>query len=263
MSKKVLSKSEERESAMVQAFEILLNRSLSKYNQNLRYGVFYSGNWLSESGASTDYAWFHPNALSGKKIVKNENLMLLDAYPSYPSLQFDSSLSLFDINKGEMLPTAFEKDLREILMHHSGIIVGHQLGYLMEKHSLSTLPEEALYVYQARMASNGTLFDALRVATGIGRGPQYKLISYKEEIDEEAEALISEVTDTKVHSHLRAFCSSESHELSFCSPDDLENFMEDDVEDYKEMGYKRIAYWTGAVNQFEITIVQDMITPNI
>ncbi len=100
---------------------------------------------------------------------------------------------------------------------------GADLAGLLESHP----GEPGWELWQARIASDGTLLGALKAATAIGDSP-VSLIPPSEEPSEKA-----------VLAHLEGFSDPESHDLAFCS-----HFQNDAV----------IAMWGGAVDQYEITV---------
>ncbi|MFE3016929.1 hypothetical protein [Streptomyces sp. NPDC059256] len=240
------------ESSLTQAFGVLLDRPLSDFPPDADYAVYYSGNWLHETEVYRDPAWLAEAVLTGRETITSENLMLLDEV-GYPELRFDASRSLFEIDpSGADFPAAFLTDLvaaDRAAVDDLPYVLGADLARLTARHGVDlTSPELPAGVWclaKARINSNGTLLDALRVATGIGDGP-HSLVPCKPR-DAETEAAIAAVEHAGLRAHLRAFCDSSSHDL---------RFFYDDIRDSRGEDDRVVAEWEGAVDQFEITVEQ-------
>lgn len=225
--------------ALEQAFGVLLKTPLSEFGTEGEYGAFYGGNWLTESGFDRNKAWLRPAALAGTVTVTSEDLLLLDE-EGYPELRFDARGSLFEINARAALPTGFRDDVVAARTTGSARwpqIRGSVLAELAARHGLDLpagLPKKSWSVAQARIASDGTLVDALRVATGMGDGFD-GLVPSTESPE------VAEVAHAGIRSHLGAFCDPRSDDLALSGPgaDDDESVL---------------IRWDGAVDQFEITV---------
>ncbi|GAB1821743.1 hypothetical protein [Herbidospora sp. RD11066] len=206
------------DTALTQAFGSLLGRPLADHDPASVYGAFYGGNWLYETELDRDPGWVTPEALSGSETVSHpEVLILLDGYTP---LRFDASRSLFEVD-----PADFDEGAVAAVSVFAkpGIVRGADLAGLLAGHP----GEPGWTVWQACIASDGTLLGALKAATAIGDGPE-SLIPPSDEPTEKA-AL----------AHLEAFSDPESHDLALCS-----YALNDAV----------VAMWEGAVDQYEITI---------
>ncbi|MBA4866616.1 WD40 repeat domain-containing protein [Streptomyces sp. PSKA54] len=235
------------ESSLTQAFGVLLNHPLSDFDSGAEYAAYYSGNWLYETGSDRDPVWLEPAALNGRETVTNENLLLLDE-PGYPDLRFDASRSLFEIYTDAVdFPAAFQQGLAAVKLagsDHYPQVRGSDLARLTARHGVDLtspdLPAKTWRLTDARIASDGTLLDALRVATGIGEGPD-SLVPRKE-TDATTEAAIAAVEHAGIRAHLRAFCDPRSDDLALCRRKS------------REEDSPLVAKWEGAVDQYEITV---------
>ncbi|MGI5413791.1 hypothetical protein ACQEV9_44160 [Streptomyces chartreusis] len=234
------------ESSLTQAFGVLLNRPLWDFGSGAEYAAYYSGNWLYETGSDRDALWLESAALTGRETITNENLLLLDEV-GYPDLRFDASRSLFEIYPDAVdFPAAFKEDLAAVKLAGSDRypqVRGADLARLTARHGVDlTSPDltETWRLTDARIASDGTLLDALRVATGIGEDPD-SLVP-REETGATTEAAITAVEHAGIRAHLRAFCDPLSDELAFrrCTS--------------REEDGPLVAKWEGAVDQYEITV---------
>ncbi|MEU7854908.1 hypothetical protein [Nonomuraea sp. NPDC049141] len=238
------------QASLEQAFGVLLSRPLSSYDPADTYAAYYGGNWLYETDARTDAAWLDPAALTGETTLVMEHL-LLNGEMDYAPLRFDAKESWFGVDP-QGLPEDFARDVDAMSLPSSDLIRGADLGQLLQRHSVDLtaphLPEDVWYLYQARIASNGTLMDALRVATGIGAGPE-SLVPYEDKIDAEGEERIAAVADAALRAHLRGFSDpSPIADLSYLGAD-ADNPLE-------KFECSVVAGWVGAIDQYEITVVQ-------
>ncbi|MEU5097948.1 hypothetical protein [Streptomyces sp. NPDC020996] len=240
------------ESSLTQAFGVLLGHPLSDFDSGAVYAADYSGSWLSESQSNRDPAWLEPAALTGRETITNENLLLLDEV-GYPELRFDASRSQFEIDAAVEFPAAFKEDLAAVkLRGHERwpVVRGADLARLTARHGVDLtspdLPAKTWCVVRARIASDGTLLDALRVATGIGEGPDGLVLREAKDtaMGAEIEAAIAAVEHAGIRAHLRAFCSPHS-DLGLCI-----SYMRK----CKEEGSPLVALWEVAGEQFEITV---------
>lgn len=238
------------ESSLTQAFGVLLGRPLSDFEPDADYAAHYSGNWLYETDINRDPAWLEPAVLTGGETISNENLLLLDEV-GYPQLRFDASRSLFEIDThAAEFPAAFTEELAVVdLAGPGGLpqVRGADLARLTARHGVDLtapdMPEEAWCLTEARIASDGTLLDALRVATGIGEG--LDSLVPRGRADAETEAAIAAVEHAALRAHLRAFCDTDSHDLALCLYD---------MRKAREEGGALVAQWQGAVDQYEIAV---------
>lgn len=237
------------ESSLTQAFSVLLNHPLADFDSGAEYAAYYSGNWLYETGVDKDPLWLEPAALTGRETITNENLLLLDE-AGYPDLRFDASRSLFEIyTDAAEFPAAFKEDLAAASLagsDHYPQVSGADLARLTARHGVDLtspdLPAKTWQLTDARIASDGTLLDALRVATGIGDDPD-SLVP-REETNATTEAAITAVEHAGLRAHLRAFCDPRSDELALCPRKS------------RKENSPLVAKWDGAVDQHEITVQQ-------
>ncbi|MGW4411295.1 hypothetical protein ACWEJ6_45210 [Nonomuraea sp. NPDC004702] len=232
------------ESSLRQAFGVLLGHPLSGFDPEAEYAACYTGNWLDETGFNRDPAWLEPAALAGRATISSENLLLLDEV-GYPELRFDPSRSLFEIDAAAELPADFGDELAAVKLAGSDRwpqVGGAELARLTARHGAG-LPAGAWSVTSATIASDGTLLDALRVATGIGDGFD-SLVPY-EGGDPETAAAVAAVEHAGLRAHLRAFCDPRSDELALCRQD---------MRTARDEGGALVARWEGAVDQYEITV---------
>ncbi|MFG1680199.1 hypothetical protein ACGFNP_08490 [Nonomuraea sp. NPDC049269] len=238
------------QASLEQAFGVLLSRPLPSFDPAGAYAAYYGGNWLYETDARTDAAWLDPAALTGETTLVMEHL-LLNGEMDYAPLRFDAKESWFGVDP-QGLPEDFARDVDAMSLPSSDLIRGADLGQLLQRHRVDLtaphLPEDVWCLYQARIASNGTLLDALRVATGIGVGSA-SLVPYEDKIDAEGEERIAAVADAALRAHLRGFCDpSPIADLSYLGAD-ADNPLE-------KFECSVVAGCVGAIDQYEITVVQ-------
>ncbi|WP_217236339.1 WD40 repeat domain-containing protein [Streptomyces sp. AC555_RSS877] len=234
-------------SSLTQAFGVLLNQPLSDFDSDAQYAAYYSGNWLHETGSDRNPVWLESAALTGRETVTNENLLLLDE-AGYPDLRFDASRSLFEIYTDAVdFPAAFKEGLAAVQLagsDHWPQVRGADLARLTARHGVDLTSPDLLAktwrLTDARIASDGTLLDALRVATGIGEGPD-SLVP-REDTAATAEAAITAVEHAGIRTHLRAFCDPHSDDLALSRRKS------------REEDSPLVAKWEGAVDQYEITV---------
>ncbi|WP_061291711.1 hypothetical protein [Herbidospora cretacea] len=206
------------DTALTHAFGQLLGRPLADFAPAATYGAFYGGNWLYETELHHHPGWVRREALSGQETVSHpEVLILLDGYAP---LVFDASRSLFEVD-----PADFDEGLvaSVSVFAKPGIVRGADLAVLLDKHP----GEPGWTLWQACIASDGSLLGALMAATAIGDSPA-TLIPPSAEPSEQA-AL----------AHLEAFSDRRSDDLAYCPQPGNDAV---------------IAMWEGAVDQYEITV---------
>ncbi|MEV0563876.1 hypothetical protein [Dactylosporangium sp. NPDC050588] len=168
--------SDEWRARLTPAFEALLGAPLSDHPQDATYATFAWGNFLREAGLDRLPAWLDPAALRGDTVLVHQHLAVNDEGP----LRVDAAGSLFDI------PSA------------DGLLEGREL---------QLPPAEDWRVAYVRLASDGTLFDAMRAATQVGDGPE-DLFEFEFDADEEWEAALAEAgVDDELLAHLRWCCA--------------------------------------------------------
>ncbi|MFM9701002.1 hypothetical protein [Streptomyces europaeiscabiei] len=242
---------------LAQGFEALLGRPLSGYPSDAVYAACFGGNLISELRFDRDPAWVEAAALSASETVSFDSLFLYN-FMDDELLRFDASQSLFEFDDSSGLPAGFLSDLAAASMSDPGFVVrGRDLAVLVERHGVDLgSPDLAgtWYVCDARIASDGTLIDALRVATGIGDGPE-SLADFDGQIDEAWETALAAVTDPRLRSHLRLGC-----ETYFGSGEGLiylgDKSPSGDEAVLPDGDCTLIACWDEAENQREVRVVQ-------
>jgi hypothetical protein len=238
------------ESSLTQAFGVLLGSPLSDFDSGAEYAAYYSGNWLYETEFNTDPTWLEPAALTGRETITNEYVLLLDEV-GIPQLRFDASRSLFEIDTdAAQFPAAFEEDLAAATLAGHDLypqVRGVDLAHLTARHGIDLTspdhPARTWCVAYARIASDGTLLDALRVATGMGQGFDSLVPCAK--ANTQTQAAIAAVEHAGLRAHLHAFCDPDSHSLALCLYD---------MHESRQQGGALVAKWEGAVDQYEITV---------
>ncbi|MER6912521.1 hypothetical protein ABT354_12700 [Streptomyces sp. NPDC000594] len=233
---------------LTHAFELLLDRPLTEYDPDAEYAVYLDGNFIHEIDFDRDPAWVAPAALSGAEPVVWD-------YPPYdlgePAIRLDASRSVYEIT-GAGLPPAFAADLAAACFTE-GLIRGADLAPLLTRHGIDLngpdFPGEWA-VHLHRMVSDGTLFDAMRVATGLGHGPE-SLLEYEGEADEEWTERLAAVPHPGLRAHLAFFCTDGAEGLMFYPGD-----REDDENFTGFADCEEIARWDEGQNQFEFAVVR-------
>ncbi|MFF5249977.1 hypothetical protein ACFY3V_37330 [Streptosporangium sp. NPDC000095] len=233
--------------ALASAFEILLGGKPT-VDPASRYGVYYASDPLDEFLFPNP--WATPDALSDR-----EPRHLPDSDGEYPfspwTWRFDLSESLFRFDAellagtgpwgdgGHKGPRPFDDtfvaDLRtvsstdeagEVLVH------GAELGPLLGRHSVDLTNKKSKKLngwltVLLRVATDGTLTDAMRAATFTERGPEH-LVSIHDMDDacsagEPWEERLSAVTHPALRDHLRMLCLTEDDARSeggfYCGTD--------------------------------------------
>ncbi|MEU0486709.1 hypothetical protein ABZ260_47040 [Streptosporangium sp. NPDC006013] len=234
---------------LADAFEILLDRPLSSYDPDAVYATYLGGNFIDEIGYNRHGGWVRPAALSGAEPVVWD-------YPPYdqgePPLVFDASGSIFEFAKSNSgLPPEFTADLDDASFSQ-GLIRGADLAPLLVRHELDLAgPEwsDKWYVCYPRIVSDGTLFDAMRVAVGIGHGPE-SLLPFEAEATEEWQEALAAVTHPRLRAHLSFFCTDGEEGLGYLREDRSGGSI------LAEEGCSLIANWEEGQCQIEFAVVQ-------
>ncbi|MEV8633056.1 hypothetical protein AB0395_15495 [Streptosporangium sp. NPDC051023] len=219
--------------ALAGAFEILLGGKPT-VDPAAGYGVYYASDPLDEFLFPNP--WATPDALSGR-----EPRHLPDPDGEYPfspwAWQFSLSESLFRFDAellagtgawgdgGHKGPRPFDDtfvaDLRTVSsVDEAGeaLVHGAELGPLLDRHGIDLTSEESgklngWLTVLLRVATDGTLTDAMRAATFTERGPGH-LVSIHDmddafSADEPWEERLSAVTHPALRDHLRMLCRTE------------------------------------------------------
>ncbi|MDP9863874.1 MULTISPECIES: hypothetical protein [Streptosporangium] len=221
------------DAALASAFEILLGGKPT-VDPAARYGVYYASDPLDEFLFPNP--WATSDALSGR-----EPRHLPDSDGEYPfspwTWQFNLSESLFRFDAellagtgpwgdgGHKGPRPFDDtfvaDLRTVssVDEAGGVLVhGAELGPLLGLHGVDLTKEKSKKLngwltVLLRVATDGTLTDAMRAATFTERGPEH-LVSIHDMDDacsagEPWEERLSAVTHPALRDHLRMLCLTE------------------------------------------------------
>jgi len=169
---------------LTEAFAVLLKRPLASY-PDATYAAYAWGNFVQEVELDRHPGLLAPAVLAGDRVFADDNLVIND---EHPPLRIDVSRSLFETPHGTV-----------------------------EGRDLATPPPKGWRVSAFRLASDGTLFDAMRAATAVGDGPT-DLVEYEGGVDGEyAEALAG--LDPALRAHLGWCCSDGLSGLPFFGPD--------------------------------------------
>ncbi|GAA3090626.1 hypothetical protein [Streptosporangium carneum] len=232
------------------AFEALLGRPLASYDPDAVYAAYYHGNFFREARLDREPTWLNPVVLAGGEPIEVGDLYLYDM--GEPPLRFDASRSIFHVSS-DGLPDAFAADL-EAACFAPDVVRGADLAPVLWRHGLD-LTDSALArnweVCYARIASTGTLLDAMRVATGIGRTPG-SLIAFEGEAEEEWEQALAAVPHPGLRAHLRLGC---------CDPADAEGLTYLGSEVFLgsllgDLGCSVVAGWEDGHGQVDVTVIQ-------
>lgn len=239
-------------------FAAFLNRPLddAAADADAEYGAYYwAGNFLQEVGFAGDARWVDPEALAGRVLVEDENIVMYDVGEA--PLRFDAAASIFVIENDAAMPYAFAAELSAAAFPSTEpgehLVLGRDLGALAARHKVDLTDsalEGAFHVLYPRIASDGTLVDALRVATAIGEQPG-SLIEFDGEPAEEWAARLARVEHPDLRAHL-SFCCQEPGEvpLHYVAEDELTFW------GLTGEGCPIIAAWDETENQVEVAVVR-------
>ncbi|MEV0678607.1 hypothetical protein AB0I60_19025 [Actinosynnema sp. NPDC050436] len=228
------------------AFEILLGGPLSDHPSDAVYATYVGGNVFSEFGYNRVADWVRPSALSGAEPVVLD-CSLFDA--GEPPSRFDAANSIFEFEDvaGAGHP-AFAADLAEASFTRS-LVRGGDLAVLVERHGVDLADEtwhRRWYVAYPRLASDGTLWDAMRVALTLGDGPD-SVLPLEADADEEWAEPLAAVEDPGLRAHLSHYCGDGSDGLLYLrSTGDV----------LAEEGCSVVANWEESQSQVEFTVVR-------
>ncbi|MER7212021.1 MULTISPECIES: hypothetical protein [Streptosporangium] len=215
--------------ALTGAFEILLGGEPT-VDPAAGYGVYYASDSLDEFLFPSP--WATPGGLSGR-----EPRYLPDSDGEYPfspwTWRFDLGESLFRFDADLLAGTgpwgadgykgsrpfddAFVADLRTVSsIDEAGeaLVYGAELGPLLGRHGVDLTGEESerlngWLTVLLRVATDGTLPDAMRAATFTERGPEHLVPIHDMSAEEPWEERLSAVTHPALRDHLRMLCLSE------------------------------------------------------
>ncbi|MEU5694229.1 hypothetical protein [Actinosynnema sp. NPDC020468] len=229
---------------LTEAFEVLLDAPLGDFDPDARYATFFGGNMINEIGYDRDPGWFRPAALGGAEAVVWD-------FGESP-LVFDAAASIFELHRPrDAFPAEFAADL-ENACFTPGLIRGADLAPLLDRHGVDlTGPEWAdkRQVAYPVLASDGTLYDALRVALGLGHGPE-SLVDHEAEVSEEWEEALEAVEDPALRAHLGFYCTDGEDGLMYLQDDRTAGGL------LVEEGCELIANWEEGQSQVEFAVVK-------
>ncbi|MEV0676347.1 hypothetical protein AB0I60_07455 [Actinosynnema sp. NPDC050436] len=232
---------------LTEAFEILLRRPLSDYPADAVYATFLEGNLIYELEFGRDPAWVRPVALSGAEPVVWDIALTDDAAP-----RLDAAGSIFELDlRGSAADPAFVADVAEASFARH-LVRGADLAVLLDRHGVD-LADDAWAgrwsVVHARLASDGTLFDGMRVALSLGDRPE-GLLQPEWDADEDWQEALERVGDPALRAHLAYFCTDGQEGLIFCGAD------REGGDLLGEQGCSVVAHWTEGQSQVELSVVR-------
>jgi hypothetical protein len=267
------------DAALTAAFEILLGGAPT-VEPAAGYGVYYGSDSVNEFLFPS--TWATPDALTAgepRRLLAEEG-----EYPFSPSAWwFDpgGSVFCFDVDlldgtgpwgegghKGPRpFGDAFVADVRTVARvdEDNGLVMLHgtELGPLLARHrvDLTGRKSEKLNGWLGvvlRVATDGTLTDAMRAATYTGRGPEHLVsvddMTYARAADEPWEEKLSAVTHPALRDHLRMLCLSERDARTeggfYCGAD---AWPETDLE---ALGHSLVAGWGFGESQAGTAVVR-------
>lgn len=227
------------------AFEILLGRPLTSFDPGAVYATFFGGNLIDELSFARDTAWVNPVALGGTEpVVWDCPIFDLDE----PLLEFDASRSVFEFDKAG-LPLEFEADLAAACFA-GRLVLGGDLVPLLARYDLAGSDlRDTWTVCYPRMVSDGTLFDAMRVATALGTGPE-SLLPFEAEAAEEWREALAGAMPPELFAHLSFFCTEGDEGLMYLRTERSGGDL------LAEEGCTLIANWEEGQSQVEFAVVQ-------
>jgi hypothetical protein len=196
------------------AFEILLGRPLTSYDPGAVYATFFDGDVFCEIDFSCLFhrpcvpAWLDQDALDGRKTITIDGLSLY--YRGEPPLQFDASGSVFELDL-TALPEAAASKLTAACFSSDdsyGLITGRSVSAVLKDFSPG-LPAGCWSVAYPRIASDGSLWDAMRAATGLGLTPA-TLIPFNQEASEPWRTRLATISHPGLKAHLALGCGDHS-----------------------------------------------------
>ncbi len=227
------------------AFEILLGRPLASFDADAVYATFLGGNLINELGFAQDIAWVDPAALRGAEpVVWDCPVFDLEE----PLLEFDASRSVFEFDKAG-LPPELEADLAAACFA-GRLVLGGDLAPLLARYDLAASDlRDTWTVCHPRLVSDGTLFDAMRVATALGTGPE-SLVPFEVEATEEWQEVLADLTPPELFAHLSFFCAEGEEGLMYLRTERSGGAL------LADEGCTLIANWEEGQGQVEFAVVQ-------
>jgi hypothetical protein len=241
---------------LAEGFAALLGRPLDEFDPGAVYAAFFGGDFIYELEYHRDEAWLDPEALAGRALIEDTPFILYDQGEA--PLRFDAAGSVFEFTDASALPADFAAALTAACFSDAGpgpgLIRGRDLGALLARHGVDLTEERyasCWSVCHARIASDGTLLDALRAATGIGDGPD-SLVAYDGEAAKELAELIAAVPDPELRAHLTLGCQEPGSADGLCymgAEGSGSPVLEDE-------GCEQLACWEDGSGQVDVAVVR-------
>ncbi|GAA3892972.1 hypothetical protein GCM10022243_67430 [Saccharothrix violaceirubra] len=231
---------------LTRAFGILLDRPLSEYPADASYGAFLDGNHIDEFDYNRAPEWVRPAVLDGTEPLELE----IALYDVDRPILFDGAKSVFEFDGADEAHPAFAADLAEVAVGEN-LVRGADLAVLVARHGVD-LADEAWsgrwYVTLPKFFSDGTLYDAMRVALSLGEEPGGTL-SVDVEPDDAWAAELKSVEDPALRAHVSFFCAKGTNGMTFFPDYTTDGLLTED-------GGEVIGYWEEAQCQVEVTVVR-------
>ncbi|MEV4562052.1 hypothetical protein AB0K51_34470 [Kitasatospora sp. NPDC049285] len=234
---------------LAEAFAVLLGRPLEQ--DGAVYAACVGSNLIDETGFRRDAAWVRPGALRGVEPVRWD-CYLSDATERTPV--FDASGSVFEFWESAERRAAFPVEFVTALdgaCFSPGLIRGAELAPLVERFGVDLAEpafDGAWTVFFARLRSDGSLFDAFRVALDTGTGPG-DLVSFEVEAEEEWEEQLSAIGHEGLRAHLGFFCTDGDEGMMPMLEDASAGGLE-------SAGCEPVIGWEDGFGQIEVSIVR-------
>ncbi|WP_433512134.1 hypothetical protein ACQP2T_51595 [Nonomuraea sp. CA-143628] len=209
------------------AFGLLLGRSLADYDPAATYAVYYGGDVLNEMAPPAD--WLSPVALADPTPRPLPDPVYLDEDHQEYAWHFDLSNSFVHFDEEVLdgpFSGAFADDVRAaaILNGVDLLIRGADLSPLLIRHGIDLTAEDLGDFHYSitvtlRLATDGTLLDALRAATFTHRGPAHLIPmggddGYVEEAEPQWEKALRPIQNQALRDHLRFHCVGDADAVS-------------------------------------------------
>ncbi|WP_148085997.1 hypothetical protein [Actinocorallia herbida] len=238
------------EAELAGVFAGFLGRPLAEFDGDAVHAAFFGGNFVSEVGYLRDDAWVKPAALRGAEPVVWDYEIFDEGGPL---LEFDASRSVYEF-VGKGLPEVFAADLAAACFE-PGLARGADVAPLLDGHGIDLRApglRDSWYVCHPRLVSDGTLFDAMRVALRLGRGPDGMLLPPLEdtEPDEEWAGLLAGIDDPALAAHVSHFCADGDLGLMCLGADAVIGSL------LTDRGSTVLAHWEEGQDQIELTVVR-------
>ncbi|MEV7289597.1 hypothetical protein AB0O01_34460 [Streptomyces sp. NPDC093252] len=196
---------------LAHAFGVLIGDPLDEFDPDAVYAATLRGNVLNETGFLKEPDWVRPQALTGARPIPCD-IGISGGSDRRP--QFDASTSIFNFWRCDSPESPLPKDFAAALKAASFgeyMIRGADIAPLLDRFGVDlTAPalKDTWDVYFPLLVSDGTLFDALRVALETGRAPEDLLpLSVAAEPDEYWEEDLAAIEHPTLRRHLGHFCT--------------------------------------------------------